>query len=75
MATVILDVEDKKLRFFKKMIRHFSFVTIQETELDGDTDEHIIEHIREAAKEMRLVEQGKAKSRPASEFLKELDEL
>lgn len=75
MATVILDVDDKKLRFFKEMIRHFSFVTIQETSLDGDTDEYVIESVREGVREMRLVEQGKAKSTPFDEFLTELDEI
>ncbi|MPR34885.1 hypothetical protein [Salmonirosea aquatica] len=72
MATLVLEVQDKKLKFFRDLIQHFSFVTIRETELDEDTDEQVIENIRAGVKEMRLVEQGKVKSRPAREFLKEL---
>ena len=72
MATLTLEIQDKKLKFFKDIIKNFSFVKIQETESDEDTDEQVIENIRQGVKEMRLVEQGKMKSRPAREFLKEL---
>lgn len=72
MATLVLEVQDKKLKFLKDILRHFSFVRIQDDEFEEDTDEQVIENIREGVKEMRLVEQGKVKSRPAREFLKEL---
>ncbi|GHB84766.1 hypothetical protein [Persicitalea jodogahamensis] len=75
MATLILEVQDKKLKFFKDLIRHFSFVTIRDSDPCEDTDEQVIENIRAGVKEMRLVEQGKMKSTPFKEFLKELDEL
>ena len=75
MATLILEVQDKKLKFLKDILRHFSFVRIQDGELEEDTDEQVIENIREGVREMRLVEQGKAKSTPFNEFLEELDEL
>ena len=72
MATLILEVQEKKLKFLKDILEHFSFVTIRDAELEEDTDEQVIENIRQGVKEMRLVEQGKVKSRPAREFLKEL---
>lgn len=75
MATLVLEIQDKKLKFFKDLIKHFSFVRIQETELDEDTDEQVVENIRQGVKELRLVEQGKMKSTPFTEFLRELDEL
>lgn len=75
MATLILEVQDKKLKFLKDVLRHFSFVTFQDAELDEDTDEQVIENIRQGVKEMRLVEQGKVKSTPFEEFLRELDEV
>lgn len=75
MATLILTVEDRKLRFFKNVIKHFSFVTIQEVEPEEDTDEEVYANIRQGVKEMRLIEQGKMKSTPFKEFLKELDEI
>ena len=75
MATLTLEVQDKKLKFFKDLIKNFSFVKVQQEEVDGDTDEQIRENIRQGVKEMRLVEQGKMKSTPFDEFLKELDEV
>lgn len=71
MAKLTLEIEDKQVKFFKDLIRHFSFVKIEE-ELDEDTDEDVRENIREGVKELKLVLEGKKKSRPASEFLKEL---
>jgi len=72
MATITVDVQDKKLKFFKELINQLSFVKIREDEPDEDTDEQVIANIRQGVKEMSLVEQGKMKSRPAREFLKEL---
>ena len=75
MATITLDVQDKKLDFFKELVSQLSFVKIQEEKPDEDTDEQVIANIRQGVKEMRLVEQGKMKATPFKEFLKELDEL
>lgn len=72
MATLTLEIQDKKLKFFKDLIQNFSFVKVRNEELDGDSDEQIRENIRQGVKEMRLVEQGRAKSRPARQFLKDL---
>lgn len=72
MATLIIEIEDKKIKFFKDLMKHFSFAKIHETDLDEDSDEEIITNVRQGIKEMKLVEQGKLKSRPAREFLKEL---
>ena len=65
---------NEKRRFFKKIIRRVSFVTIPETSLDSDIDEHIVKHVREAVEEMDLTAQGKATLSSVNEFLKELDE-
>jgi hypothetical protein len=75
MATLTLEIQDKKLDFFKDLIGNFSFVKVRKEEFDGDSDEEIIENIRQGVKEMRLVEQGKMKSTPFDKFLKELDEV
>lgn len=77
MATITVEVEDKKLKFFRELINQLAFVKIQEgvsnvSTPDEDTDEQVIANIREGVRQMRLVEQGKMKSRPAREFLKEL---
>ena len=75
MATLILEVDDRKVRFLKKMLQHFSFVSVREVEPDEDTDEEVIANIRQGVKEMRLIEQGKMQGKPFNDFLKELDEL
>ncbi len=77
MTTITVEVQDKKLKFFKELLNQLSFVKIRENEstpdsLEEDTDEQVIANIREGVRQMRLVEQGKMKSRPAREFLKDL---
>lgn len=39
---------------------------------DEDTDEQVIENLREAFREMQRVERGESQARPASELLEEL---
>ena len=73
MATLTLEIKDEKLKFFKDLIQNFLFVKVQES--DGDSDEQILENIRQGVKELRLVEEGKMKSTPFDKFLKELDEV
>lgn len=72
MAKLILEIEDKKLKFFKDIIQNFPFVKIEEDEYEGDTDEQIRENIRAGVKELKEVLEGKKKSRPAKDFLEEL---
>lgn len=72
MATLLIEIEDKKLKFFKELLQNLSFVKMREMISDEDTDEQVIANIRQGLKEMRLVEQGKIKSRPAREFLQDL---
>jgi hypothetical protein len=72
MAILTLEIQDKKIQFFKDLISNFRFVKIKEEELAEDTDEEVIANITQGIKELRLIEQDKLKSRPAREFLKEL---
>lgn len=79
MATITLEVPDQEVPFIEGLVQRFSFpAKIQKTEFDSDTvededtDEEVIANIKEGVRQMRLVEQGKMKSRPAREFLKEL---
>jgi hypothetical protein len=72
MATLLIEIEDKKLKFFKELLQSLPFVKMREIQPDEDTDEQVIANIRQGIKEVRLVEQGKMKSRPAREFLQDL---
>jgi hypothetical protein len=73
MTTITLEIEDSKLKFFKDLIKNFSFVKIKDEVLDEDSDEEVIANIKQGVKEIRLIEEGKMKSTPFNEFLKELD--
>lgn len=75
MAILTLEIQDKKLAFFKDLIQNFSFVKVKEEEIEEDSDEAVRENIRQGVKEMRLVERGEMKSTPFDLFLKELDEV
>lgn len=75
MAILTVEVKDEELTFFKNLLQHFPFVQIRDNEPDEDTDQQVIANIRQGVRELRLVEQGKLKSTPFNEFLKELDEL
>jgi len=48
MATIILEVEDRKLGFFRRPVWHFSFVTLLQGPgiAAGHPDEEIIRDIR-----------------------------
>ncbi len=72
MAIITIDVQDEKLTFFKELLNQLSFVKVREDESGEDTDEQVIANIRQGIEELRLVEQGKMKSRPARAFLEEL---
>lgn len=72
MATLIIEIEDKKLKFFKELLQNLPFVKMREILPDEDTNEQVIANISQGIKEMQLVEQGKMKSRPAREFLQDL---
>lgn len=39
MATLVLEIPNKKLKFIKDILSHFTYVNVQEPELDEDTDE------------------------------------
>ena len=72
MAKMILEIEDKKLKFFKEILQKFSFVKIEEDEYEEDTDEQVKVNIRAGVKELKKVLKEKNKSRSAKDFLKEL---
>ncbi|WP_028664499.1 hypothetical protein [Runella zeae] len=72
MATLLVEIEDKKLKLFKELLQSLPFVKMREIYPNEDTDEQVISNIRQGIQEMRLVENGEQKSRSAREFLKDL---
>ncbi len=69
-----VNVPDEKVSFFLELIKNLRFVkiepvTVQEEEV---TAEQLKADIKEAVNEMKLVRQGKKKSRPIEDLLNEL---
>ncbi|MDP5120409.1 MAG: hypothetical protein NWQ46_02350 [Spirosomaceae bacterium] len=75
MTTIVLEIKDSKVKFFRDLIQNFSFVKVKEeieVEEDGDSDEYIRDNIKTSLAELKDVLDGKVKGTPIREFLKEL---
>lgn len=66
---VLLDIKDSKASFVMELLQSLSFVKVK-TLTDGKAQ--LIEEIKEAVENLKLVRQGKLKARPAKELLDEL---
>ncbi len=66
---LLLEINDNKVAFFIELLKNFSFVKAKPI-----TDENglLMEEIKEAVENLKLVRQGKLKARPAKELLNEL---
>ena len=67
---VVLKVAPRKYNFLMELLGNFSFVQVEEN--DGDTREEIIANLKEAAKSLKLIKEGKLIGCPAEELLNEL---
>ena len=71
---VVLSVLPRKYDFLMELLQNFDFVDVaQEHEnIIGDTREEIMDNLKQAAKELKLVREGKLEGRSAYELLNEL---
>jgi len=67
---IILNIPSRKYNFFMEVLENFNFVQIEEN--DGDSREEIIANLKEAAKSLKLIKEGKHIGRPAEELFNEL---
>ena len=58
MAILTLEVENRKMKFIKDLLQHFSFVRVREEIIDEDSDEQVVSNILKGIREMRQIEQG-----------------
>ncbi len=66
---VLLDIKDTKAHFILELLRNFPFVKTKPlTPYKAD----VLEGIKEAVEEMKLIKEGKIKPRNAEDFLHEL---
>jgi len=66
---VLLDIKDSKADFVMELLKNFSFVKAKTI---SDEKALLIEEIKEAVENLKLVRQGKLTARPARELLDEL---
>jgi len=67
---ILLDIKDSKAAFFMEVLKNFSFVK-KATPL-SDTKAELMQDIREAVEELKLVRAGKLKARDAEDLINEL---
>ena len=74
MQQLIINISDNsKISFIMELFNNFNFATVENKEIFvGDSEEEILENIKQGLKEAQLIKQGKLKSRPAKEFVNEL---
>jgi len=66
---VILDIKDNKAAFVMELLNNLSFVTAKPL---SNENAILIDEIKEAVGELKLVRQGKIKARPARDLINEL---
>ena len=66
-----LNINRNKLPFFFELINNFDFVKIEAEDIEPSKEE-ILASIKQGLEEVKLIEQGKLKSKPLKQFLNEL---
>ena len=66
---VILDIKDNKAAFVMELLSSLSFVKAKPL---SDETAVLVDEIKEAVEELKLVRQGKVKARPARDLINEL---
>ena len=67
---VLLEVNDNKVSFFMEIIKNFSF--IKEAKTISDAKANLIQDIKDAVEEFKLVREGKLEARNAEDLINEL---
>ena len=66
---VLLDIKDDKVPFVMEILKNFKFV---KAEPFVEEKTQLVDEIKEAVENLKLVRSGKLKARPATELLNEL---
>ena len=67
---ILLDINDNKASFFMEVLKNFSFV--KKATPISDIKADLMQDIREAVEELRLVREGKLEARNAEDLINEL---
>ncbi len=71
MKQVTLTIQDNKYTFFIELVNSLDFVKKVETN-EGTENKKILDGLKQAVEEVKLVKAGKLKPRPLKELLDEL---
>lgn len=66
---VLLDIKDSKAEFVLELLKNFSFV---KTKPLTDSKADVLQGLKDAVEEVKLIRAGKLKARNAEDFLNEL---
>jgi hypothetical protein len=66
---ILVDIKDNKAAFVLELLNNFSFV---KTRTISNEKALLMEEIKEAVENVKLVKQGKIKAKPLNELLNEL---
>ena len=72
---ILLNIKDSsKLAFFLEVIKNFDFVSVKQivTNNEAEGNKEILENIKKGLEELKQIEKGELKTRPAKEFIDEL---
>lgn len=73
METLIIKIKSKdKVAFTKELLGSFSFLEVEKEKKKADDNTKKKKAITQGFKELKLVEEGKLKAKPATELLKKL---
>ena len=76
MRQITIQIPDNRYSFFLELMKSFDFVSLKSGEVvatdSSDTDEEILNNIQQGVEELKLINQGKLKTRPARELIDEL---
>ena len=70
MKQVTINIPDKKYPFFTELVKNLGLK--MEKEEPVDAKEEVLKGIEQGFREVKLIQEGKMKSRPAKDFLDEL---
>lgn len=67
---LLLDIKDSKAAFFMEVLKNFTFIKKATPITDGKAE--LMQEIKEAVKELKLVKEGKIKARKVEDLINEL---
>jgi len=70
MKQITINIPDNKYSFFLELVKNLGLEKVKEEPVSAD--EEVLRSLEQGFKEVKLVQEGKLKSRPLKDFLDEL---